>query len=234
MIDLVAFQVDNSWEVKANDASPFPSFLRLGSTFFNPKALTDKDAQEDQNVMKKRYLLSLYHVFREELVLLMERLRFLYLENFVDLENMEIQQGWGEVGAALKDLHKQMKGHIDTARSLDQPQLANKVKKMKDNAFWKQLQGLKYEDDTNHLTIINFCYAAYEGVNNALGITIESNRDFEMALYNMYQPILEKSSLKAPPVVSLQEPPVVSLKAPPVASWRHLLLLLWRHLLLLL
>ena len=209
MIDLVASQVDNSWEVKGNDASPFPISLQLGSTFFNMNALTDKDAQGDQNVTIKKHLLSLYHAFREELVLLMERLRFLYLENLEDLNRIEIQKGWGKVTDALKNLHKQIEGHIDTARSPDQPQWANKVKKMKDNTLRKQLQGLKYDDETN-LTILNFCYAAYESVKKALGISIKSEDNFKIAVYTMYQPILEKSGLKAPPAASSKAPPVAS------------------------
>ena len=190
LIDLVASQVDESWEVPSNDASAFPSHVKFGSTFFNLDAMRKEARQEDTDNFIQQHLLTLYHVFREELVLLMERIRFLYLENIADLERIELLEGWGEVGLALKDLHKQQEVHIDNNRNAEQPGWAAKIKKLKVNKLQKQLQNLAFDHDK--FISANFSYSSYESVNEALGIVVESERDLETKIHGMYTGILDQ------------------------------------------
>ena len=57
----------------------------LGSTFFNQSVLEEKVQRKIQEEDIKEHLLMLYNVFREELVILIERICFLYLENIGNL-----------------------------------------------------------------------------------------------------------------------------------------------------
>ena len=49
LIDLVASQVDNSWEDALNSENQLPSSFKLGSTFFNKSVLEHNAQQKKQN-----------------------------------------------------------------------------------------------------------------------------------------------------------------------------------------
>lgn len=194
MIDLVASQSDKSWEVPPNDASPFSNSIKMGTTFFDSEVMTEQYKQLPYSDIYRNHCLLLYHVFREEIVVLMERLRFLYLETIQDLHSIEIKEGWGEIGDKLKQLHKQLEGHINTARTPDQHNWASKVKKMKDNVYRKALQDVTIHENASGA--ISFCYAGRDRVNDTLGILVESERDLEMIIYDMYAELLNQDVSK--------------------------------------
>jgi hypothetical protein len=191
LIDPVASQADTSWEVPSNDPSPFPSSIKFGSMFFNLDAMKKDGKEKAKDTFLQQHLLTLYHVFREELILLMERLCLLYFGNIEDLERIEIPKGWGEIGPVLKALHKQQEGNLFSNQNLDQPGLATKIKKLKDNTNQRQLQNLEF--DLELLSTAEFCYSSYQSVNQALGIFVGLEKDLEQMIHGMYTSILKKN-----------------------------------------
>ena len=164
-----------------------PGSSQLGSTFFNQSVLEEKVQRKIQEEDIKEHLLTLYNVFREELVILIERVRFLYLENIGGLSRIARLPDWGEVRPALKALHNNLTGHIDTETTPDKIGWATKIKKMKDNTLRKQLEKLAFETVE---TTLAFSFASYEGVNETLGVGFGSERDLEKKIHGMYSDIL--------------------------------------------
>ena len=63
--------------------------------------------------MLQSHLNTLYRIFREEIVVLIERLRFLYLENLCNVTQIvDNKKEWGEDRNELKDLHKMIKNNM--------------------------------------------------------------------------------------------------------------------------
>ena len=78
------------------------------------------------------------------MVVLIERIYFLYLENTVGLSHIEITPDWGSVCPTLKVLHGRMMRHIDMSRIPDKTSWATNIKKMEDNVLRKELEKLTF------------------------------------------------------------------------------------------
>ena len=186
MIDLVSSQVDQSWEGKAMLGPLLPNTIKYGSTFYNEKIAVSFSA----------HLITLCNAFREELVLVMQRICLLYLENVGGLASIAMVPGWGEVGTSLKNFHKRLQGHINVAKH-ETANITMRIKKMRDNTARKQLE--QVTPDLSDLLTLNFCYAGIESINETLGVSIGSEIDLEVKIQEMYSELLSK---EIPPPVS--------------------------------
>ena len=163
----------------------------MGSTFFNKPVLEQNVQKKKQKPNIQEHLRNLCNIFREKLVVLIERVCFLYLENTVGLSHIEMKPNWGEVRPVLKILvHDRMKGHIDMSTTPDKTGWAHKIKRMEDNVLRKELEKSAFVSDAK--STMPFCYASLDGVNESLGISIDSARDLEKRIHSMYSEILDK------------------------------------------
>lgn len=86
-----------------------------------------------------KHCTTLYQLFCEEIVLLIERIRFLYLENLGDLSHIEHVPDWGEINDSTQKLHQYFKQHIDRTATSENTKWSQKVKALKDNILRKEM-----------------------------------------------------------------------------------------------
>ena len=75
MFDLIISQHAVTWQVPLNDDGSLPSTITFGSSVYSASELKIANQTDDE---MQPYLNSLYQLFWEEFVVLMERIRFLY------------------------------------------------------------------------------------------------------------------------------------------------------------
>ena len=122
--------------------------------------------------------------------MLIERIRFLYLESTVGLSSIKMKPKWAEVCPVLHILQGRMKGHIDMSTTPDKTGWAQKIKRMEDNVLRKELEKSTFVSDAK--STMPFCYASLDGFNESLGTSIDSARDLEIKVHSMYSEILDK------------------------------------------
>ena len=122
--------------------------------------------------------------------MLIERIRFLYLESTAGLSSIKMKPKWGEVRPVLQVLQDRMKGHIDMSTTPDKAGWAQKIKRIEDNLLRKELEKSTFVSDAK--STMPFCYASLDGFNESLGTSIDSARDLEKRIHSMYSEILDK------------------------------------------
>ena len=77
MVNLIVSQVEQFWEVTSNAGERLPTFPMLGTTFCKKTLIDDYNNRKIWSQELQANLKTIYEVFQEELVILMERIRFL-------------------------------------------------------------------------------------------------------------------------------------------------------------
>ena len=192
MIDMVASQMNNTWELPLLSENTFQNTIKLGSTFINNSMEMDTHTEDPMDISTEDNLTHLYNCFREELVLIIERMRMLYLENITDLTSIEFIPEWGNIGTALSHIHSGLNFNNKILKSSERLTLATKIRKLKDNVIRGHLQKVFIQDIQSF--IINFSYGGYEAVNYTLGTTIGSENDLEVTVQLLYNDMLSRKS----------------------------------------
>ena len=154
MIDMVASQMNNSWELPILSDNMFHNHIKLGSTFFNNSMETDAPTKDQMDMSTEDQLTRLYNCFREGLVLIMEHMRLLYLEHITNLPSIEFISKWGDIGSPLSDIHSRLKNKNNILNLTERSTLATKIWKLKDNVIQGQMQKIVIQDVQSF--IINF------------------------------------------------------------------------------
>ena len=109
--DLLVSQAFTSWQQKITEADTLPNEIRLGASVFNP----DVGHQEDTKTFVKK----LYRFFRFEMILLIERLRYLFLESKFSNTKIEKNANWGKGSEAYKALKDELTLHFSSSLVLN-------------------------------------------------------------------------------------------------------------------
>ncbi|HEY9299411.1 MAG TPA: hypothetical protein VIQ31_24230, partial [Phormidium sp.] len=138
IIDLVTSQVDQPWNGPLNTRNTLPDVIRLGSTFLD-KSVQDHLGTEHLKFDQDKHLRALYRLFREEIVVLMERIRFLHCETFASLSRIERIEGWGELNDKTKVLHRSLRSHITKDIPSNKGDWSRRIGNMKDNHLRQEM-----------------------------------------------------------------------------------------------
>lgn len=113
MFDLVITQIAVSWKGPLNKNGELPPSIQFGSSVLSKTKLDSLPLMET-NIHLQNHLYSLYKLFREEIMVLIEWLQYIYLENVSGFKCIEKNNDWGNGTKAIKELHylfkKEMKG----------------------------------------------------------------------------------------------------------------------------
>ena len=130
MFDLIISQHAVSWKAKLNKDGSLPDTIIFGSSILTKKDSVDLSTSK---LHMQRHLNAFYWSFHEEIVVLIERLWFLYLENYVGVDHIEMAQCWGNCSKELKELQKCLDLHMEGDYTPNQEAFDKAYKAMTDN-----------------------------------------------------------------------------------------------------
>src|SRR5687768_11801411 len=127
-----------------------------------------------------------YKVFKEKLVVLFERLQFLYLENLCNVTQIvDNKKEWGQISTSLKEMQKvlweDMKGDFNPKS----PENAKVFENMIDN----QLCSMESLEE-NHVVLYpleNFCIGNISSINYFLGTNYQQDSVFLHDVFDYYK-----------------------------------------------
>jgi len=187
MFDLIISQSTVSWKAPLNEDGSLPPTITFGTSVLTTSDF--KNLVQNQDGLQQ-HLNSLYQLFREEIVVLMERLRFLYLVNSVGVGHIEKKKDWGELSKKLKVLQTRLSPHFQGDYTPDSKAFVQAYTKMQDN-----LHRTKGFLSLNHVVVFptaNFTSGSLEIINQLLGTKFADEESFIQAIEKLYKIPLEK------------------------------------------
>ena len=109
MFDLLISQHAVSWKSSLTDNGSLPSSFQFGSSVLSANIL---ETLPDPKFDLQKHLNAFYQLFCEEIVVAIERVRFLYLKNSVGINLIDKEANWGVISNELKDLQSCVRHHF--------------------------------------------------------------------------------------------------------------------------
>ncbi|HEY9297610.1 MAG TPA: hypothetical protein VIQ31_14830, partial [Phormidium sp.] len=138
IMDFLVTQATKSWKISVDPSESHLVCSDLGAALLLP-SIRDHQLSDRAELQIQGQLKVLYTLFCEELVIMMERLRLLYLEcqgsQFTDEEKQE----WGKLTLAWKALHQLSHEIIPRRPKIDIAQFHAKVQELQDNVLRLQV-----------------------------------------------------------------------------------------------
>jgi hypothetical protein len=193
MFDLVITQIAVSWIASLSDNGELPSSIQFGSSILS-KTKCDALVLMATNFNLQKHLNSLYKLFREEIVVLIKRLWYLYLENVSGFKCIEKNKDWGNGTKAMKDLQNQFKKEMKGDYNPSNPFHLSAFKDLPDYRYQS-----KEFMDRNHVIVFptsNFCNGELSSINFILGTGFPSKFSFHEILLKLYPSSIKEYNTK--------------------------------------
>ena len=187
MYDMMITQTFQTWKLPVEDNGTLPKSFKFGSLVLKEDfyKLLPKQAK---GFNLKNHLKNIYDLFREELVILMERLQFLQIENTVGLDNMIIHSDsmwWGQVTEKWTINAQNLQDHLKVKDQVVNKKLINYANNMEDNKSCHAL----FDDSYVCLNkTANFAQGNIDIINANLSSSFPDESKFEEAVNAMYEP----------------------------------------------
>ena len=131
-LDLIITQHNISWKASKNPDGSLPDHIKLGSSII----AEDKYRElPNSNFNLQNHLDFLYQLFWEEFVVLMERLCYLYVDNFFGINGFNFDKNWGSVSPSLLFLKRKYCNHFSGDFTPNSKLFLQAYEQMKDNEY---------------------------------------------------------------------------------------------------